>query len=29
MAKIARAVLTALAVRRRDREYWWYFYHHI
>lgn len=29
MAKIARAVMTALAIRRKDRTYWWYYYHHI
>lgn len=29
MAKIARAVMTALAVRRNDRLYQWYWYHHI
>lgn len=29
MAKIARAVMTALAVRRKDRVYIWYVYHHI
>lgn len=29
MAKIARAVMTALAIRRRDRIYNWYVYHHI
>lgn len=29
MAKIARAVMTALAIRRSDRHYLWYFYHHI
>lgn len=29
MAKIARAVMTALAIRRKDRTYQWYWYHHI
>jgi len=29
MAKIAHAVMTALAIRRRDDRYWWYVYHHI
>lgn len=29
MAKITRAVLTALAIRRKDRNYLWYLYHHI
>jgi hypothetical protein len=29
MAKIARAVMTALAIRRKDRNYIWYLYHHI
>ena len=29
MVKIARAVMTALAIRRRDRGYQWYHYHHI
>ena len=29
MAKIAHAVLSALAIRRRDPRYIWYVYHHI
>lgn len=29
MAKIARAVMTALSIRRRDRWYQWQHYHHI
>jgi hypothetical protein len=29
MAKIARAVMTALSIRRKDRYYIWYLYHHI
>jgi len=29
MAKITRAVMTALAIRRKDRGYLWYLYHHI
>ncbi len=30
MAKIFRAALTAMGIRRRDRRYWnWYLYHHI
>ena len=29
MAKIKRAVLTALAIRRKDYVYHWYFYNHI
>lgn len=29
MAKITRAVMTALAIRPRDRGYQWYHYHHI
>jgi hypothetical protein len=29
MAKITRALMTALAIRRRDRGYHWYYYHHI
>jgi len=29
MAKIRRAVLAALAIRRRDAAYQWYWYHHI
>jgi hypothetical protein len=29
MAKIARAVMTALAIRRKDRNYIWRLYHHI
>lgn len=29
MAKIARAVRTALAIRQRDDHYIWYLYHHI
>lgn len=27
MAKIARAVMAALAIRRKDRSYHWYWYH--
>lgn len=26
MAKIARAVMTALSIRKKDRLYWWYYY---
>jgi hypothetical protein len=30
MAKITRAVMTALSIRRKDRAYIiWYLYHHI
>jgi hypothetical protein len=29
MAELARAVLTALAIRRKDRGYQWYWYHQI
>jgi len=29
MAKIARAVLTALAIRRKESFYRWYYYNHI
>lgn len=30
MAKFKRAVMTALAIRLRDANYWnWYLYHHI
>jgi hypothetical protein len=29
MAKIARAVLTALAIRRKDNYYIWYLYNRI
>jgi hypothetical protein len=29
MAKIARAVMAALAIRRRDYHYRWYWYHHV
>lgn len=29
MVKIARAVMSALAIRRKDRHYIWYLYHHI
>jgi hypothetical protein len=29
MAKIKRAVLAALSIRRRDIQYRWYFYNHI
>jgi hypothetical protein len=29
MAKITRAVMAALAIRRRDYVYHWYYYHHI
>lgn len=29
MAKIGRAVLAALSIRRRDANYRWYLYHHI
>lgn len=30
MAKLTRAVMTALAIRRRGRGYWnWYLYHHV
>lgn len=29
MAKITRALMAALAIRRRDRGYDWYYYHHI
>lgn len=29
MAKIARAVMTALAIRRKDSFYIWRLYHHI
>lgn len=29
MAKVARAVMSALSIRRRDRHYNWYVYHHI
>jgi hypothetical protein len=29
MVKIARAVLTALAIRRKDNFYRWYVYNHI
>jgi hypothetical protein len=30
MAKLTRAVMTALAIRRNGHDYWnWYLYHHI
>jgi hypothetical protein len=29
MAKIARAVMAALAIRRKDYHYRWYWYHHV
>lgn len=29
MAKIARAVMAALSIRRKDRIYRWYWYHHM
>lgn len=29
MAKIARAVMAALSIRRKDRLYRWYYYHHM
>jgi hypothetical protein len=29
MAKITRALMTALAIRKKDRLYFWYYYHHI
>lgn len=29
MAKITRAVMTALSIRKQDRWYNWYLYHHI
>jgi hypothetical protein len=29
MTKIAHAVMRALAIRRNDRWYRWYVYHHI
>lgn len=29
LAKIKRAVMTALSIRRRDSHYRWYLYHHI
>lgn len=29
MAKIARAVMAALSIRRKDRVYRWYHYHHM
>lgn len=29
MAKLTRAVMTALSIRRRDHHYRWYLYHHI
>jgi hypothetical protein len=29
MAKIKRALLTALSIRRRDIAYRWYYYNHI
>ena len=27
--KMGRALMTALAVRRRDHHYFWYWYHHV
>ena len=27
--KLSRALMTALAIRRRDRNYRWYWYHHV
>ena len=29
MAKITRALMTALSIRRRDNVYRWYYYNHI
>jgi hypothetical protein len=29
MVKIARAVMSALSIRRKDRIYRWYVYHHV
>jgi hypothetical protein len=29
MAKITRAVMAALSIRRKDNVYRWYLYHHI
>lgn len=29
MAKIARAVMAALSIRRKDERYRWYWYHHM
>lgn len=29
MAKILRAALVAMNVRKEDKAYWWYEYHHI
>lgn len=29
MAKIARAVMSALSIRKKDRGYRWYWYHHM